>query len=197
MSGQSVLGPGKSRRKNSARAGIVERRECAFQAYLEVLETAAWFRYEVEPQLADFDLNIERFLLLEMLYREGAMTTVEAGKRRYCTRQSLFRFAERVESRGWIEIERETLPAAEIEEAKLPREKRQQDRSGRCVASLRLTDKGRSLITGALRRHAKLIYALMRGIDMQEAKRLSRTCQKIREGNVMKLIKELMMQDED
>src|SRR5690348_14460175 len=61
-------------------AGIPERRECAFRAYLDILETAAWFRYQVEPQLGDSDLNLERFRFLEILYREGPMSTVEMGK---------------------------------------------------------------------------------------------------------------------
>ena len=42
-----------------------------------------------------------------------------------------------------------------------------------------------------------LIYALMRAIDTREAERLSRTCRKIREGDAVRLIKELMMEDSE
>ena len=182
-------------KREKTQAGILERRECAFRAYLDVLETAAWFRYQVEPQLGDFDLNLEHFRFLEVLYRAGPMTTVEMGKRRCCARQSLFAFAERLAKDGLVEIERETLAAVEIEEARLPKEKRGRERTGRRVATLRLTEKGEELMGIVARRHAKLIYALMRAIDMREAERLSRTCRKIREGDAVKLIKELMMED--
>lgn len=177
-------------------AGIPERRECAFRAYLDVLETAAWFRYQVEPQLEDFDLNLERFRFLEVLYREGPMTTVEMGKRRFCARQSLFGLAERLAEDGLVEIDRGTLVAVETEEARLPKEKRGGERNGRRVATLRLTEEGRKLMDVVMRRHTKLIYALMRAIDMREAERLSRTCRKIREGDAVRLIRELMMEDE-
>jgi len=182
-------------KKKKTQAGIPERRECAFRAYLDVLETAAWFRYQVEPQLGDFDLNIEQFRFLEVLHREGPMSTVEMGKRRCCARQSLFALAERLAKDGLVEIERETLAAVEVEEARLPREKRGGERAGRRVASLRLTEEGQQLMAVVTRRHAKLIYALMRAIDMRETERLSRTCRKIREGDAVKLIKELMMED--
>ncbi|HEY6466885.1 MAG TPA: hypothetical protein VIY69_12880 [Candidatus Acidoferrales bacterium] len=184
-------------KKKRVQAGILERRARAFQTYLDVLETAAWFRYQVEPQLSDFDLNLERFQLLEMLYREGPMTTVEAGKRRWCTRQSLFLFAKRVAKSGWLEIERETLPAVEIDEVRLPKQKRSQERIGRRAVTLRLTEKGEKLMAYATRRHAKLVDALMRAINMREMERLSRTCQRVREGDVVKLIKELTMEDVD
>lgn len=178
-------------------AAIPERRECAFRAYLDVLETATWFRYQVEPQLGDFDLNLEQFRFLEVLYREGPMSTVEMGKRRCCARQSVFALAERLAKDGLVEIERGRLNAVEIEEARLPKEKRGGERNGRRVATLRLTDEGKKLMAVVMRRHTKLIYALMRAIDMREAERLSRTCRKIREGDAVKLIRELMMDDGD
>lgn len=173
------------------RAKIAERKERAFRAYIDVMDTAAWFRYQVEPQLADFDLNMERFRLLELLYREGPMTTTEVAKRRGCARQSLGELAERLASDGLLEIERGT--------SRSPHEDEELDGKGKGwrASMLRLTERGESLMRGAMRRHGKLIYALMRAIDPRDMDRLSKTCRKIREGNVVKLIKELMMEDED
>ena len=184
-------------RSKRTQAEIPERRACAFRAYLDVLETAAWFRYQAEPQLEEFDLNLDRFRFLEILYREGPMTTVEMGKRRCCARQSLFGLAERLAKDGLVEIERGTLDAVEIEEARLPKGKRDRERIGRRVATLRLTEEGKKLMAVVARKHAKLIYALMRAINMREAERLSRTCRRIREGDAVKLIRELMMEDVD
>lgn len=42
-------------------------KRASLSPYLDVLDTAAWFWYQVEVQLADFDLNLERFRLLELL----------------------------------------------------------------------------------------------------------------------------------
>ena len=197
MNGPEVARGEGGPRARRTKAGIPERRECAFGAYLDVLETAAWFRYQVEPQLADFGLNLERFRVLETLYREGPMTTVELGKRRCCARQTLFGLAGRLATDGLVEIERETLAPAEIPEAKLRKEKRGGGRVGRRMATVRLTAEGEKLMAEVRRRHAKLVYALMRALDMREAERLSRMCQKIREGDPLRLIKELIMEDVD
>lgn len=57
MSGQAVVNRAVQGKGNGTRARIPELKARAFRAYLEVMETAAWFRHQVEPQLADFDLN--------------------------------------------------------------------------------------------------------------------------------------------
>jgi hypothetical protein len=46
-----------------------------------------------------------------------------------------------------------------------------------------------------VRKHAKLAYAFMRVIDPREMEKLSRTCRKLREGDPVKLIREIMMDD--
>jgi DNA-binding MarR family transcriptional regulator len=68
-------------------------------------------------------------------------------------------------------------------------------RLGRRATSLRLTEKGEKFAALVIRRNAKLVYAFMRVIDPREMDRFSRTCQRIREGDPIKLIKELMMED--
>ena len=44
----------------------------AFQAFLDVMDTADWFKNELRGPLESFDLTMGGFRLLEMLYREGA-----------------------------------------------------------------------------------------------------------------------------
>ena len=195
MSERAVVNVTGQARGKATRAKISERKARAFRAYLDVLDTAAWFRYQVETQLADFDLNLERFRLLEMLYRDGPMTVAEAAKKRYCARQSLFSLAERLGESGWVRIDPVRLPAVEMGEESRAGSKRDEDRLGRRAANVRLTEEGENFVAGVMPRHEKLIYALMRAINPREMDRLSRTCRRIREGDVVKLIKELMMED--
>jgi len=189
--GAAVAAARKEGRKLS-RAKIPERKARAFRAYIDVMDTAAWFRYQVEPQLADFDLNMERFRLLELLYREGPMTTTAVARSRGCARQSLGELAERLAADGLLEVERRTVCAVDEDKD----EEQNQRGKGWRASTLLLTEKGETLMRGVMRRHGKLIYALMCAIDPRDMDRLSRTCRRIREGDVVKLIKELMMEDE-
>ncbi len=46
----------------------------AFRAYLDLLDTAEWLRGYMRAPLESFDLTMGGFRLLELLYREGALT---------------------------------------------------------------------------------------------------------------------------
>jgi hypothetical protein len=59
----------------------------AFQAFLNVMDTADWFKNELRGPLESFDLTMGGFRLLEMLYREGALPVPDVARRRLCTRQ--------------------------------------------------------------------------------------------------------------
>jgi DNA-binding MarR family transcriptional regulator len=185
---------GKGRRV-ARRTRIPERRAKAFRAYLELLDTATWFRSQMDRHLTQFDLPIEQFRLLEMLYRDGQMTIAEAARRRHCTRQSISSMAERMAKRGWVRLEMGRLPATEMDEAQLKKSERGKERFGRRALSMKLTEEGEKFAATVIRRHAKLVYAFMRVIAPREMDRMSRTCQKIRKGDPFKLIQELMMED--
>jgi DNA-binding MarR family transcriptional regulator len=177
------------------RTKIPERKARAFRAYLELLDTAIWFRSQLDVQLASFNLNLERFRLLELLYREGPTTVAAAAEKRFCARQSLFKLADRLAKYGWVRIEAVRLPAVEADESRLPKDKANQSRLGRRAARIRLTAEGEKFIATVVKRHAKLVYAFMRVIDPREMDRFGRTCRKLREGDPFKLIKEIMMED--
>lgn len=125
------------------------------------------------------------------------MTLAEVEGRRFCARQSVFELAQRLAERGWVRIEPVTMPAADVDEASLAKSKRGQERLGRRASLLRLTEEGEGFTASVIRRHAKLVYALMRAVDLRDLDGLSRTCRKIREGDPLKLIRELMMEDLD
>jgi hypothetical protein len=46
------------------------------------MDTADWLKSELCAPLEAFDLTMAGFRLLEMLYREGAVTVPDAAKRR-------------------------------------------------------------------------------------------------------------------
>jgi DNA-binding MarR family transcriptional regulator len=185
----------KGRAQKRARAGIRERTEQAFQAYLDLIGTANWFGFEMEGQLAKFNLSMERFRLLELLHREGPMTMAAVAERQCCARQSLFSLADRLARFGWVRLERMRVPAAEVDENNLAKHKRGAGRVGRRATSVRLTSEGEKFIEAVIRRHKKLVYAFMCGIDPRSLERLRRTCRQLREGDIGKMLKELMMEE--
>jgi DNA-binding MarR family transcriptional regulator len=170
--------------------------EKTVQAYLELLDTGSWFRFQVQEQLAEFDLDVEDFRFLELLDREGPMTATAIAARRWCSRQSVLKLAHRLEECGWVSLETVRLPAAEIDENRLAKIHRGKTRAGRKAAQLSLTEEGERLMRTVIPRHAKLVYAFMLAIPAHDVDRLVRTCRKLRDGDVVKLLKEITLRDE-
>ena len=179
-------------RGKTHRAKIPERRARAFRAYLDVLDTAAWLRRRAERQLEEFDLNLERFRMMEILYSEGSKTMPEMAARRNCVRQGQFGLAQPLIDQGWVRLEAMRIHAADADGGGADED---EPGPGRRVTRMHLTAEGQEFMAMVMRRHAKLIYALMKVVDPREMDRLSRTCRRIREGDSLKLIRELMMED--
>jgi hypothetical protein len=89
------------------------------------------------------------------------------------------------------------MPATEIDVNRLRKEQRGKERRGRLAATIRLTAEGAKFVAVVRRRHSKLVYAFMRAIDAREVDTLSRACKKLREGDIMKLLNEIMTEDLD
>lgn len=179
-------------RAKATRAKIPERRARAFRAYLDVLDTAAWFRHRAERQLEEFDLNLERFRMMEILYTEGPKTMPEMAARRNCGRQGQFGLAQPLIEKGWVRLEAVRVHVADGDAGGT---EEIEPGPGRRVTRMHLTAEGQEFMAVVMRRHAKLIYALMKVVDPREMDRLSRSCRRIREGDSLKLIRELMMED--
>ena len=58
-----------------------------------------------------------------------------------------------------------------------------------------LSKAGKKFIGSVLPRHAKMVKALMRVLDGREQEWISRTCRKLREGDVVKFVSELTHED--
>jgi len=121
---------------------VEDRKLRSFRAYLDILDTAEWLRRQFAGQLETFDLTIDEFRLLEILYREGQITTEEFCKRRRCGRQTLNKMAKRLEVRGWVRFHVIELEPVEMPLARVPTRLRNAPRRGRLMGHLSLTENG-------------------------------------------------------
>ncbi len=167
----------------------------AFQAFLDVMDTADWFKNELRGPLESFDLTMGGFRLLEMLYREGALTVPDVARRRLCTRQNINFVIASLEERGWVRQMVVRVPAAAIKESRLSKLRRGIRRDGPRVSVVGLTKSGKNFAGNVLPRHVKVIKALMRALEGREQESLSKMCRKLREGDVVKFVSEIMHED--
>lgn len=188
--GQAAARPGKTQ------PNIEERKQRSFRVYLEVLDTAEWLRRQFAMQLESFDLTIDGLRLLEILHREGSVTTEEFCKRRRCRRQSLDALLKPLKEREWVRYEVIELEPTEIAFTDLPKKMREHPRRGRRMGRVTLTEGGLKFMHVVLPRHAKLVFAFMKALSMKEQETLGRACRKLREGDVVKMLDEIMTEEE-
>ena len=169
----------------------------AFQAFLNVMDTADWFKNELRGLLQSFDLKMPGFRVLEMLYREGALTVLDVARRRQCSRQNIDFVIEELEQRGWVRQMVVRAPAASVKESRISKLQRGIQREGPRVAVVGLTKKGNEFVGNVLPRHVKVVKALMRALNGREQESLSRICEKLREGDAVKFLREMQMMDEE
>ncbi len=176
----STRGGGKAKGGRKTRD---QRRLTAFGAFLEILDTADWIRHEIRPQLKMFDISMEELRCLEMLHRAGRLTMREVAERRHCTKQAVADLVEGLRKRGWAEYEVERL-------TNVPDRKGDRRRGWR-VGHIKLSADGHRFIRGVLPRNMKLVLAFMRALEWREQEALIRSCQKLREGNILRFLREL------
>src|SRR5690348_1330854 len=78
------VAPARIGRQGQFHPNVEERKLRSFRVYLDLLDTAEWLRRQFVEQLEAFDLTIDGFRLLDVLYREGPITTEEFCQRRRC-----------------------------------------------------------------------------------------------------------------
>jgi DNA-binding MarR family transcriptional regulator len=157
----------------------------AFRAYVDLVDTADWMRLKLRGQLETFDLTMQGFRLLEMMYREGHINLAEAAKELGCTRQNMEPLVGRLEERGWVKREIVRLKPGGTPETRLMKSRRGENRKGARSAIERLTPLGEKLMRVVLPKHIKVVKAFMRALDAREKDSLSRICRKLREGDVV------------
>jgi hypothetical protein len=136
-----------------------------------------------------FDISIEGLRFLEMLHREERLTVREAAERRHCTKQSVASLVEVLRERGWVEYEVTASQAA------APGGKQGQQRTGWRVGYIRLSAAGKKFVGKAIPRNMKLVLAFMRALEWREQRTLIRTCAKLREGDILRFLREMEFED--
>jgi DNA-binding MarR family transcriptional regulator len=172
-----------------------QKTERAFQAYIDLLDAAEWFKGEMRAPLESFDLTMESFRLLVLFYQEGALPIAEVARRRGRNRQNLDVTLARLEKRRLVGRVLVTLPPAEIPESRLPIRRRGRERKGQKVAVAGLTKAGKRFIGEVLPRHSKMVKALMRAITGRQQKMLSEICVQLRRGDLARFVREIRMEE--
>jgi MarR family transcriptional regulator, 2-MHQ and catechol-resistance regulon repressor len=159
----------------------------AYRAYVDLIDTAKWIENELRGPLWTHDLTMGEFRLLELLYREGALTLSDVIRRRQVKRQNIMVVVKRLRKRGWVERVDVTLPPVPGSQKKV----------GRWASVVGLTKPGKRFIGNILPTHSKLVKALMRAIDGRQQETLSLICRKLRAGDPVRFFVEITHEDED
>ncbi|HEX4076005.1 MAG TPA: hypothetical protein VHX49_11450 [Candidatus Acidoferrales bacterium] len=157
----------------SYRATHKERTQLAFQAYLDLIDAAEWFKSQMRAPLESFDLTMRGFRLLIILQQEGARPITEPA-RHGCSRQNMDMILAPLEARRWVGRVMVTLDPAKIPESRLPIVRRGKRRDGPKIAVAGLTKLGKRFIGEVLPSHSKMVKALMRAIGLKQQRMLSR-----------------------
>jgi DNA-binding MarR family transcriptional regulator len=174
-----------------------ERTERAMDAYMDLIDTAEWLKGELRVPLESFDLTMGEFRLLQMLHREGALTVPDAARRRKAKRQNMKKMIRHLEARGFVRRMIVALPPVGFEESHKAKSKKDEKREGRQMGVVGLTAFGKKFIRDVLPSHRKLVRSLLCVLDSREQMALSRSCRKLRKGDVMKFMAEIRMVDEE
>jgi DNA-binding MarR family transcriptional regulator len=137
-------------------------------------------------------LTVEGFRLLAILDHEGTLPLADVVRRRGRDREATYDVIARLETHGWVRRAFVKLPPVEFKRAHLPRSKKDEPREGRRMTVVGLTAPGKKFIGDVLTRYSKVVKSIMRGIHFREMESLSRVCRKLREGDVMKFVREIM-----
>jgi len=191
-SAQSGEATGKAR-KRPRRPFLEQRRDRAFRAYFDLMDTADWMRKVVRGQLEILEVSMEGFRVLELLYRKGPLSLTALARARGCKRQTLFDVVRKLQEQTRVSYEVLRRAPVAMDEKRIPEHRRGRPRQGKAEGMVRLTSQGEKFVRAAIPRHRKLVYAFMLALDSREQETLSRTCRKLREGDVFRFMREMEM----
>jgi MarR family 2-MHQ and catechol resistance regulon transcriptional repressor len=170
----------------------------AFRAYIDLMDAADWLRGEMSDQLATFDLTMMQFRVMEALFRGGPQYQQLLSQRFDCSKQNIARVLKGLVKVGAVRSDRCRLPSTPTEEVAREAWKRAGVRwQGRWISLLTLTPKGKRFIARVIGKHKKVVKAWMRVLDAREQQTLGRLCRRLREGDVVKFVKDIRVMDRD
>jgi MarR family transcriptional regulator, 2-MHQ and catechol-resistance regulon repressor len=170
----------------------------AFRAYIDLMDAADWLRGEMSDQLATFDLTMMQFRVMEALFRGGPQYQELLSRRFDCSKQNIARVLKGLLKAGAVRSDRCRLPSRPTEEVAGEAWKRAGLRwQGRWISLLTLTPKGKRFIARVIGKHKKVVRAWMRVLDAREQQTLGRLCRRLREGDVVKFVKDIRVMDRE
>ena len=170
----------------------------AFRAYIELMDAADWLRGEMSDQLATFDITMMQFRVMEALFRGGPQYQQLLSRRFDCSKQNIARVLKGLLKAGAVRSDRCRLPSRPTEEVAQEAWKRAGLRwQGRWISLLTLTPKGKRFIARVIGKHKKVVRAWMRVLDAREQQTLGRLCRRLREGDVVKFVKDIRVMDRE
>jgi MarR family transcriptional regulator, 2-MHQ and catechol-resistance regulon repressor len=174
-----------------------EKTQRALRAYVDLIDTGEWLKSELRGPLEVFGVTMGEFRLLELLYHEGKLTVTDLAWKRRMKRQNVEVTADRLRGCGWVRRRSVRLPPTPFHKgSRVAKSRWNEQRVGRRVSMVSLTKPGEKFVGNVLPRHSKLVKSLMRALDAREQDTLSRICRKLREGDVLKFMREIRMEDE-
>ncbi len=186
---------GEARPKDLARHVKTNR---AFRAYIDLMDAADWLRGEMSDQLATFDLTMMQFRVMEALFRGGPQYQQLLSRRFDCSKQNIAAVLKVLLKAGAVRSDRCRLPSRPTEKLAQEAWKRAGLRwQGRWISLLTLTPKGKKFIAQVIGKHKKVVKAWMRVLDSREQQTLGRLCRRLREGDVVKFVKDIRVMDRD
>lgn len=166
-----------------------ERREWridrAFRAFIDLIDAADDAKKQFKILLNGTALTMERFRVMELLYRGGQLPIAELAKRRHCNRQNMDMIVAGLLEHGLVKRKLMTLqPARERGGESVMVPVREGMRCGRLVSLISLTRPGRDGMEWSLPWDGKMAREIMRGLKGGEQSQLSRLCRKLMAGSV-------------
>ncbi len=170
----------------STRDRLRDMKERAYRACGDLLETAGWLGGQMSRELETFHLTIREFRTLEMLANQGPTYLRVIAQKLGCSTTNMSLMVKRLERQGWVRREESSLPPVVG-----GREK------GRRIVVVSLTPEGRKVSADVLPKQRKVVMARMRVLNGREQDTLSHLCRKLRKGDVLKFLREIMLEDVD
>ena len=183
------------KRQPSRYISVRGRTNRAVAGYVDLLEAAEQLKDRMTRQLGSYYLTLLEFRLLASILHDGPQYQIAISHRFRCSKQNIGRAIESLRAKGYVRRTRSALPttpnsgwANPAGAATMKRAER-----GRRIAIVRLTPQGREFIKYVYPKHAKVVKSVMRVLDGREQLTLSRLCLKLKEGDAVKMLKELLV----
>jgi MarR family transcriptional regulator, 2-MHQ and catechol-resistance regulon repressor len=179
--------------------GAREKTDRAFQAYLDLLDTAEWLAEKMSRQLKAFEMTMMQFRVMDFLYREGPQYQNELCEKFETSKQNVWYVIDRLVGCGCLERVTAYLPRiSPVRSGNASgQQKTKEPARGKRVMRVRLSVEGRRYIAYVSPRHRKVVKSELRALEGREQVTLSRILRKLRQGDPVRFLREIRMMEAD